>query len=132
MSIYASNNIAKGIRRLARRGDTGLAGVICNSGGEEAFERSVLGEFAETLGTRLIQFVPRSPVIQACEVEGQTVLQHSPQSVEGDVFRELAQRVLDNQTRVSPTPIEDVAELETLYRRHLGLRDQPHVVQEVA
>jgi nitrogenase iron protein NifH len=132
MSIYASNNIAKGIRRLARRGDTGLAGVICNSGGEDAFEQSVLGEFAETLGTRLIQFVPRSPVIQACEVEGQTVLQHSPQSVEGDVFRELAQRVLDNETRVSPTPIEDVAELETLYRRHLDLRGQPQVVQGVA
>ncbi len=132
MSIYAANNIAKGIRRLARRGDTGLAGVICNSGGEEAFERSVLGEFAEMLGTRLIQFVPRSPVIQACEVEGRTVLQHSPQSTEADVFCELAQRVLDNETRVTPTPIEDVTELEALYRRHLGLRADKHAVQVAA
>ena len=129
MSIYAANNIAKGIRRLARRGDTGLAGVICNSAGEDVLEQSVLGEFAETLGTRLIQFVPRSPVIQACEVEGRTVLQHSPQSIEADVFRELAQQVLDNQTRVSPTPIEDVAELEALYRRHLGLRAEKQAVQ---
>ena len=122
MSIYAANNIAKGIRRLARRGDTGLAGVMCNSAGEEAFERSVLTEFAETLGTRLIHFVPRSPVIQACEVEGQTVLQHSPRSVEADVFRQLARQVLDNETRVTPTPIEDVADLEALYRQHLDLR----------
>jgi nitrogenase iron protein NifH len=126
MSIYAANNIAKGIRRLARRGDTGLAGVICNSAGEEAFERSVLAEFAETLGTRLIHFVPRSPVIQACEIKGQTVLRHSPHSAEAGVFGQLAQQVLDNETRVSPTPIEDVVDLEALYRRHLGLRTGLH------
>lgn len=120
MSIYAANNIAKGVQRLARRGDTGLAGVICNSAGQEAFERSVLSAFAERLGTRLIHFVPRSPAIQACEVEGQTVLQHSPRSPEADVFRELAQRVLDNEERVIPTPIEEVTELEALYRQHMG------------
>jgi nitrogenase iron protein NifH len=119
MSVYAANNIAKGVRRLARRGDTGLAGVICNSAGEEAFERSVLAEFAGQLGTRLIYLVPRSPTIQACEVEGRTVLRHSPQSPEADIFRELAQRVLDNAERVIPTPIEEVTELEALYRRHL-------------
>jgi nitrogenase iron protein NifH len=119
MSVYAANNIAKGVQRLARRGDTGLAGVICNSAGEESFERSVLAEFAEKLGTRLIHLVPRSPTIQACEVEGRTVLQHSPESPEADVFRELAQRVLDNEERVIPTPIEEVTELEALYRRHL-------------
>jgi len=94
MSLYAANNIAKGIRRLARRGDTGLAGVICNSSGDERLERAVLSEFAEILGTKLIDFIPRSPVIQACEVQGRTVLEHSPQSPEADVFRGLAQRTL--------------------------------------
>ena len=121
MSLYAANNIAKGIRRLARRGDTGLAGVICNSSGEEAFEKSMLSEFAQMLGSRLIAAIPRSSVIQSCEVEGQTVLQHSPQSVEADVFRGLAQQVLENDLRVIPTPIEEVAELEALYRRHMSL-----------
>jgi nitrogenase iron protein NifH len=130
MSLYAANNIAKGIRRLARRGDTGLSGVICNSAGDEPFERSVLAEFAETLGTQLIAFVPRSPAIQACEVEGKTVLEHSPQSAEAEVFRGLAQRVLDNASRVNPTPFEQVEELEALYRRHLGRRAKPQPVQE--
>jgi len=45
MSLYAANNIAKGIRRLSRSGDTGLAGVICNSSGDEPFERAVLADF---------------------------------------------------------------------------------------
>jgi nitrogenase iron protein NifH len=120
MSLYAANNIAKGIRRLARRGKTGLSGVICNSAGDEHFERAVLSEFAETLGTQLIDLVPRSPVIQACEVEGRTVLAHSPQSAEAKVFRRLAGRMLEDNARVIPTPIEQVEEMEALYRRHLG------------
>lgn len=119
MSIYSANNIAKGIRRLARQNETGLAGVICNSAGDEAFEKKVLSEFAEKLGTQLIAFIPRSSVIQTCEVENKTVLEHSPESLDAEVFRGLAQKILDNDTRVIPTPIEDISELEELYRSHL-------------
>jgi nitrogenase iron protein NifH len=119
MSLYAANNIAKGIRRLSRRGETGLAGVIGNSAGNESFEQTALSEFAETLGTRLVALIPRSPVIQACEVEGKTVLEHSPRSAEAEIFRQLAQRILDNTTKIIPTPIDQVEDLETLYRRHL-------------
>jgi nitrogenase iron protein NifH len=120
MSLYAANNIAKGIQRLSRRGDTGLAGVICNSAGDEGLERAVLSDFATALGSSLIGIVPRSPIIQACEVEGQTVLQHSPSSSEADVFRILAARMLENADRVVPTPLEEVTDLEALYRRHLA------------
>ncbi len=120
MSLYAANNIAKGVRRLSRRGETGLAGVICNSAGDEAFEQRMLADFAATLGTSLVGTVPHSPTIQACEVEGRTVLEHSPQSTEAGVFRELAGKLLANDARVIPTPIEDVADLEALYRRHLA------------
>lgn len=119
MSVYAANNIAKAIRRLSRPGETGLAGVIGNSSGDEQFEKGVLAEFAQTLGTKLIHLIPRSPVIQACEVQCRTVLEHSPDSEEGEVFRELAKRVMDNDRQVIPTPIEELSELEALYRQHL-------------
>jgi nitrogenase iron protein NifH len=132
MSLYAANNIAKGIHRLARRGDTGLAGVICNSAGEESFERSALTEFADALGSSLIGFVPRSPVIQACEVEGRTVLEHSPQSAEAQVFRQLAERILANSSRVIPTPLERVEDLEQLYRRHLERKADPGALEKAA
>lgn len=122
MSIYAANNIAKGIRRLSRKGETGLAGVICNSSGDEQFEREVVADFAQTLGSKMVHFVPRSPVIQNCEVESKTVLESSPQSHEGEVFRELARRVINNGHPVIPTPVEELAELEGLYRRHLKNR----------
>jgi nitrogenase iron protein NifH len=120
MSIYAANNIAKGIRRLSRQNETGLAGVVCNSSGNEAFERKVISEFAEILGTEMIDFIPRSPVIQSCEVEGKTVLEHSPEGPEADVFRDFAAKVINNTSRVIPTPIEEISELEEVYRRHLN------------
>jgi nitrogenase iron protein NifH len=119
MSVYAANNIAKAIRRLSRPGETGLAGVIGNSSGDEQFEKGVLAEFAQILGSKLIHLIPRSPVIQACEVQCRTVLEHSPDSQEGEAFRELAKRVMDNDRQVIPTPVEELSELEALYRQHL-------------
>ena len=118
MSIYAANNIAKGIRRLSREKESGLSGVICNSGGNEELERNVLAEFADTLGSTLIHFVPRSPIVQACEVESRTVLELSPQSVEAEVFRGLAQKVIVNDPPVIPTPYDELSDLETMYRVH--------------
>ncbi len=120
MSIYAANNIAKGVRRLARRGQTGLSGLLCNSSGQEDFEKKVLSDFAERLGTSLVHFVPRSPAIQACELESRTVLELSPDSEEADGFRKLAEKVLSGGSPVIPTPLEELSELEAMYRAHLG------------
>ena len=72
-------------------------------------------EDVERMGRRLAD-----AVIQACEIEGQTVFQHSPGSPEEHVFRGLAERVLENTDRVIPKPFEEVTQLEMLYRRHLG------------
>jgi nitrogenase iron protein NifH len=116
MSIYAANNIARAIPRLARRGDTGLAGIICNSNGDEAFEHAVIPEFAKRLGTTFVQYVPRSSVIQACELEGGAVVDHSPQSKEAGIFRDLAKAIMENDSRVIPTPITDLGDLERMYR----------------
>jgi len=120
MSIYAANNIAKGVRRLARRGQTGLSGLLCNSSGQEDFEKKVLSDFAERLGTSLVHFVPRSPAIQVCELESRTVLELSPDSEEADGFRKLAEKVMSGGSPVIPTPLEELSELETMYRAHLG------------
>ena len=118
MSIYAANNIARAIQRLAKRGDTGLAGIICNSNGDLDFEHAFIPEFARRLGTSFVRFVPRSPVIQACELEGRAVVEHSPDSEEAGIFRDLAKAIMENHSRVIPTPVSDLAELEQLYRKY--------------
>lgn len=119
MSIYAANNIARAVQRLARRGDTGLSGIICNSNGDDALERAVVPAFAQRLGSAFVEFVPHSSVIQACELEGRAVVEHAPQSKEAAIFRELAQKVLENDVKVIPTPVEELPELEELYRKHV-------------
>ena len=119
MSIYAANNIARAVQRLSRRGDTGLSGIICNSNGDERFEQDVFPEFAQRLGSNFVQFVPRRPVIQACELEGRAVVEHSPESQEAQIFRELASKVMENASKVIPTPINELTELENMYRRYL-------------
>lgn len=120
MSIYAANNIARAVQRLAKRGDAGLAGIICNSNVDEAFEHAFIPTFAKRLGTPFVQFVPRSPVIQACELEGRPVVEYAPDSQEAKIFRNLAKAIMENNSRVIPTPINDLTELETMYRQHLG------------
>ena len=119
MSIYAANNIARAVQRLARRGDTGLSGIICNSNGDDALERAVVPAFAQRLGSAFVEFVPRSSVIQVCELEGRAVVEHAPQSEEAAIFRELARKVMENDVKVIPTPVEELPELEELYRNHL-------------
>ncbi|MGZ4852163.1 MAG: nitrogenase iron protein, partial [Halobacteriota archaeon] len=58
-------------------------------------------------------------VIQACELEGRAVVEHAPQSEEAAIFRELARKVMENDVKVIPTPVEELPELEELYRHHL-------------
>jgi nitrogenase iron protein NifH len=57
-------------------------------------------------------------VIQACELEGRAVVEHSPESTEAGIFRDLAGDVMENDSRVIPTPIGDLGELEQLYRKY--------------
>jgi nitrogenase iron protein NifH len=115
MSLYAANNIARGITRLAEHSPSRLAGVICNHRGDEAFEDRVVAAFADRLGCGLIASVPRSQEIQMCEVRGQTVIQGMPDSPAATAFRDLADRLLANETRIVPAPLE-VPELEELYQ----------------
>jgi nitrogenase iron protein NifH len=118
MSIYAANNIAKGVERLARRGRSRLAGLVCNSRGDADFERRVLSAFAERLGTSLLHFVPHNDDIQACEVLGVTVFEHAPGSEAAGNFRQMADIILKNELRAIPTPIGELTDLEELYRRY--------------
>ena len=82
-------------------------------------ERVVIGQTLDFYGQN---FLPPS--------EGKTVLEHSPRSTEAEVFRGLAQCVLDSASRVIPTPFEQVEELEALYRRHLERQANPSAARK--
>ncbi len=112
MSLYAANNIAKGIRRFAERGRVRLAGIIGNSRNVPG-ERELLEEFSRKLQTRLVAFIPRDKMVNVAENHKQTVLEYAPDSAQADVYRELAETIWTNTEFSVPTPLS-FEELEML------------------
>ena len=116
MSLYAANNICKGIKRFAMRGQVRLGGIIGNSRRVPG-ERELLEVFAQRLGTRLVAFVPRSTVVNVAENHRQTVLEYAPESEQADVYRQLAETVLTNTELAVPRPMS-FEELEALVEQY--------------
>jgi len=114
MSLYAANNICKAIARLGSRasGRCRLAGVIGNAAGQ-AGEEPLVRAFADRIGSRLIAFIPRDPVVQRAEIHRMTVIEFAPDSAQADVYRRLAKSILGNRDLVIPAPLS-MDDLESL------------------
>ena len=112
MSLYAANNICKGIKRYAAAGKTKLGGLICNSRMVDR-EKELVEEFAQKLGTRLLYFVPRDNVVQRAENRRKTVIEYDPNCAQAQEYRNLAKLLADNTEFAVPTPLEN-EELEAL------------------
>ena len=114
MSLYAANNICKAIKRLSNRsrGQCRLAGVICNAKNLPR-EEELVATFADRIGSTLIQFIPRDPVVQRAELNRATVIEYAPDSTQADAYRLLAERILTNSRLDIPEPLE-IGDLETL------------------
>ncbi len=104
MAMYAANNISKGIVKYANSGGVRLAGLICNSR-NTAREDELIMELARQLGTQMIHFVPRDNVVQRAEIRRMTVIEYDPKAKQADEYRTLAQKIIDNEMMVIPTPI---------------------------
>ena len=116
MSLYAANNIAKGIKRFAMRGGVRLGGIIGNSR-NTPHERDLLEEFAKRINTQLIAFIPRDVIVNKAENQRQTVLQYAPESNQAGVYRKLAQDMMNNKEMSVPTPMS-FEELEDMVAKY--------------
>ncbi|AGA91923.1 nitrogenase iron protein [Thioflavicoccus mobilis 8321] len=112
MAMYAANNISKGIVKYASSGGVRLAGLICNSRNTDR-EDELIEALAAKLGTQMIHFVPRDNVVQHAEIRRMTVIEYDPTAKQADVYRTLAQKIIDNKKFVIPTPCS-MDELEEL------------------
>jgi len=120
MSLYAANNIAKGIAKYAAKGVVRLGGIICNSRNVD-HEKDLLRAFAKELGTQLIHFVPRNNIVQRAEIKRKTVIEYSPEAEQADEYRKLAEKIENNQMFTIPTPM-DQERLEEIMLEY-GLMD---------
>jgi len=112
MAMYAANNIAKGILKYAQSGGVRLGGLICNSRNTDR-EDELIEALARKLGTQMIHFIPRENEVQRAELRRQTVIQYNPEHAQADEYRQLAQKIAENEMMVIPTPISQ-DELEEL------------------
>ena len=121
MAMYAANNISKGIVKYASSGKVRLAGLICNSRNTDR-EDDLIVALAEKLGTQMIHFVPRDNVVQRAEIRRMTVIEYDPKAKQANEYRTLAQKVINNQKFVVPTPCT-MDELEELLMQ-FGILDE--------
>src|SRR5574344_1517998 len=105
MSLYAANNICKGIERYAKQGGVRLGGIICNSRNVDR-EIDLLKAFSAELGTQLIHFVPRDNIVQRAEIRKKTVIDYDSASTQADVYRSLAHDIENNNNFVIPKPMK--------------------------
>jgi nitrogenase iron protein NifH len=113
MSLYAANNICKGITKFAGSGDVRVGGIICNSRNVDD-EYELVGTFAQELGTQLLGFIPRDNIVQRAEINKQTVISYAPDSAQAYIYRELAEKLENNKNFAIPTPLSDDS-LEALF-----------------
>jgi len=113
MALYAANAICKGVARFAERGRTRIAGIVANER-QVRGEREIVEAFADRVGTRLVELIPRDPVVQAAENAKKTVVEHAPSSPMAAVYRGLARKVAGPATLVLPRPLSN-EELEALF-----------------
>ena len=105
MAIYAVNNLFKGILKYANSGGGLLGGIIGNSITNSA-QKEMIKDFSERTGTDVIKYVPRSPVVTKCELDGMTTIEGAPDSDQAEVYRELARRVISNKNKFVPEPFD--------------------------
>lgn len=113
MSLYAANNIAKGVERYANRGQVRLGGLVCNARMVER-EAEIVSRFSERIGSRMLCFVPRDNVVQRAELARQTVMEHAPECNQAQEYRNLAKVVAENRELCVPRALS-VGELEAFF-----------------
>jgi nitrogenase iron protein NifH len=102
MSLYAANNIAKGIKKL--KGN--LSGIICNCKGIDN-EIAIVEKFGKKIGTKVIGIIPRDEMVQISEIEAKTVIEKFPNSNQSDNYRKLAKSIFENDQYSIPNPMDD-------------------------
>ena len=113
MSLYAANNIVKGIKKL--KGN--LSGIVCNCRNVD-LEEEIVNDFAKKIGTHVVGTIHRSNLIQESELDAKTVVEKYPESDEAQEYKDLASSIMNNEFTSIPQPMDD-EEFEEFFKHYL-------------
>jgi nitrogenase iron protein NifH len=105
MSLYAANNLFKGIVKYANSGGALLGGIIGNSINKTA-QQEMITDFSRKTGTQVVEYIPRSQTVTKCELDGMTTIEGSPRSKQAAVYRSLAKKIIENGNSYVPKPLD--------------------------
>ncbi|XHH09092.1 MAG: nitrogenase component 1 [Candidatus Bathyarchaeia archaeon] len=114
-SLYAANNISKGLLRFSSRHGK-LGGIIGNQRGIKN-EREIIEGFAKRIGSEMVAFIPRSELVANAEFASKTILEFASDTELADVYRSIADQIESQKTPVTPKPLSD-AELDEFFRQY--------------
>ncbi len=104
MSVYASNNLFKGIHKYSNSGGALLGGVIANSINQE-YSREIIDDFVKQTNTQVMQYVPRSVTVTQSELQGKTTIEAAPDSEQAKIYTALAKRIAEHTESKVPSPL---------------------------
>ncbi len=104
MSVYASNNLFKGIYKYSNSGGALLGGVIANSI-NAPYAKEIIDDFVKQTNTQVVEYVPRSVTVTQSELQGKTTIEAAPKSAQADVYRSLASKIAAHTTSQIPAPL---------------------------
>jgi nitrogenase iron protein len=116
-SLYAANNICKGVRNL----DSRLIGVIGNSRNIEN-EKSLIEEFCKKINSELLAFIPNSKVFREAEVNRKTLLEYDHHHKISKIFYTLADKIIHRDFKLKKPASMSDEEFEDLNYKYLGIK----------
>jgi len=99
MSLYAANNVLKGIRNFDA-GDARIAGLILNSRGNEG-EYEYVKNFADAVKLPIVAVIPRSRKFSMAESNGVTVAEMFPDSEEVESYMPIVETIRNEVNGIS-------------------------------
>ncbi len=104
MSIYAANNLFRGIQKYSNAGGALLGGVIANSI-NAPYAREIIDDFVTRTKTQVVEYVPRSVTVTQCELQGKTTIEAAPNSEQAKIYFSLAEKVANHHDSKTPEPL---------------------------
>ncbi|MDR0710299.1 MAG: AAA family ATPase, partial [Spirochaetaceae bacterium] len=104
MSLYAANNILRGIHNYDQAGNR-AGGIIFNSRGEE--EEEMVRRFCGAVSLPLIASIKRDPLFAGAEQRGNCLVEAWPDSPLAGQFAELARRIYAQEDFYPALPLDD-------------------------
>ncbi len=104
MSVYAANNLFKGIQRYSDSGGALLGGIIANSINHQ-YSKDIIDDFADLTKTKVLEYVPRSVTVTQCELQGETTIEGAPDSEQAKIYTRLAEKIAAHEISHTPSPL---------------------------